>query len=339
MASEAKYHHLVPQTYMSAWANQSGTILCKDMTSGEIGEKNKEKICGINHYHSIIAGMPLCTEEDVQTIFAALNNYDVYYDGKQINDYLELNRLYYDFDNWEIKRKTDGSPVSKKVVRDAIDQVKIRDIETSWSTKYENKWPDIRSEIENKVLQESGAIPEFQKDFLMKFYVSMDWRSFALDPLFVDVFDKIGNSILEMDKIDIPSDERELPFFETMADYFRHCLLLKMYRQFLNEEGPIYTHAIESILHTSFHFLIADGQTKFYTSDNPSFTCLLEDGTKVGLMPVTPRILLAQGKKSDQASEYYITHITDEAVQTYNRYIEKNAEHYLIMDNSVCKIT
>lgn len=24
--TQAKYHHLIPQTYMSAWANQSGTL-------------------------------------------------------------------------------------------------------------------------------------------------------------------------------------------------------------------------------------------------------------------------------------------------------------------------
>ena len=79
MGSEAKYHHLIPQTYMSAWANSSGTLLVKDLHTGETEKKNKEKFLGVNHYHSIIAGMPICTEDDAKEIFKILNNYDVSY--------------------------------------------------------------------------------------------------------------------------------------------------------------------------------------------------------------------------------------------------------------------
>lgn len=138
----------------------------------------------------------------------------------------------------------------------------------------------------------SGEIPEFDKEFLMKFFISIDWRSIASEPLFTDQFQWLGVEVLSMDEVEIPEEERELPFFETMADYFKHCLLLKLYRRFLNDDGPIYEH----VQHTSFHFLIADGVTKYVTSDNPSFVHLREDGSKVGIMPITPRILLAQGK-------------------------------------------
>lgn len=51
-------------------------------------------------------------------------------------------------------------------------------------------------------------------------------------------------------------------------------------------------------------------------------------------MPITPRILLAQGKKSDTDPVYCVTHITDEAVQKYNKIIEDNAEQYVIYDNT-----
>lgn len=334
MGSNAKYHHLIPQTYMSAWANSSGTLKYKELATDYIGTKNKDNLCGINHYHSIVAGMPICTESDANTIFAIMRDYKVVYEGKEITSNLELNQIYYDFGSWEITRKVDGTVASKKPIRAAIDQVKIRDIEENWSIKYENNWPNLRSAIENNVLKASGEIPEFDKEYLMKFFISIDWRSIASEQLFTEQFQWLGIDVLSMNEVEIPEEERELPFFETMADYFKHCLLLKLYRRFLNDEGPIYDHVQQSLMHTSFHFLVADGPTHFITSDNPSFVYWREDGNKAGIMPITPRILLAQGRKTDMDPVYCVTHITDEAVQRYNTIIENNADKYVIYDNS-----
>ena len=334
MSSKAKYHHLIPQTYMSSWANASGTLKYKNLTTEEVGNKNKDNILGINHYHSIFAGMPLCTKDDADRIFSVMIDYDITYQGRVISDSLDFNNLYYDFNNWEITRKSDGTVASKKPIRSAIEQVKIRDIEEAWSSKYENFWPSVREEIESKVLKASGPVPEFQKDFIMKFYVSMDWRSLATEPMFEKEFNRLCTEILEMDKVEIPTDERELPLFETMADYFKHCLLLKFFRRFLNDDGPMYLQAIESMKHTNFHFLIADGSTKFITSDNPSFVYQRKDGAKAGLMPITPQILMVQGKMTSHDPQYYVTHITEEAVERYNKVIEENANEYILIDNS-----
>ncbi len=335
MGSEAKYHHLIPQTYLSAWANSSGTLRIWDIKENKEECRNKEKFFGVNHYHSIVAGMPICTEDDAKTIFNGLKDYNITYQGKIITDPLKLNQIYYDFENWEITRKSDGSIAAKKPIKKDIDGKKIRDIETTWSTKYENCWPAVREEIIKRVLQSgNGNIPEFQKNFLMRFYTSMDWRGFASDQLFSQTYDALCKDALAFDEIDIPTDERELPFFETVYDYFRHCLLLKYFRRFLNEDGPMYYHACQNLKYTSFHFLIADGPTYFITSDNPSFWCNREDGLRVGLMPIEPRILMAQGKSTDQDPVYSVTHITEAAVKKYNSWIEENAERYVVLDNS-----
>lgn len=43
--TKAKYHHLIPQTYMSAWANQSGTLNIEFLKNpGTIVPRNKENI-------------------------------------------------------------------------------------------------------------------------------------------------------------------------------------------------------------------------------------------------------------------------------------------------------
>lgn len=168
-STKAKYHHLIPQTYMSAWAlNRSGSLKVKYLSDENVVERNKENIAGVNHYHSIVAGMVICTPEDADILFKPVSEYIVTYDGRVISDYLELNRIYYDFENWMISR-TDGTTVSKKKIKAEIDQIKIRDIEENWSVKYENKWGQIRQKIEVAVESaESNLIDAFEKDFLMK---------------------------------------------------------------------------------------------------------------------------------------------------------------------------
>ena len=47
--TQAKYHHLIPQTYMSFWANEAGTLQIEFFNNpGIIKPRNKENIAGIN---------------------------------------------------------------------------------------------------------------------------------------------------------------------------------------------------------------------------------------------------------------------------------------------------
>ena len=78
----AKYHHLIPQVYMSAWAQGNGTLKVEFVDNcGVIVQRNKENIAGITNFHSIKAGMPLCTQSDTDLFFAPLENYTVEYEG------------------------------------------------------------------------------------------------------------------------------------------------------------------------------------------------------------------------------------------------------------------
>jgi len=162
--SQAKYHHLIPQTYMSAWANGSGTLKVKFINKpDEVVERNKEKIAGVNDFHSIKAGMPLCTQTDTDAIFASVLAFKVELDGIVLSDSLALNSKYYDFDRWCITR-SDGTPVSKKRLKHEIEQVKIKDIEENWSKKYENDWGEEVKRIAQAVCTSAiSEIPEFQK--------------------------------------------------------------------------------------------------------------------------------------------------------------------------------
>lgn len=118
----------------------------------------------------------------------------------------------------------------------------------------------------------------------MKFFVAFNWRGFRCNQQFEEILKVITKDLL--DQIDIPIKGRELPCLETGADE----LLLKFYRQYLDDEGIIYKYAELNLQHSGFHFLISDGSTYFNTSDSPSFIFKRFDGALQGIMPITPRI-------------------------------------------------
>lgn len=329
--SQAKYHHLIPKTYMAAWAHGKGTLYVRYLEDRRIEERNIENISGINHYHSIVAGMIICTKEDADILYAPVLRFDVKYKGRTISDTLELNHIYNDFDNWEITRR-DGSLVSKKQIKAEISKIKIRDIEENWSKQYENKWNYVREQIETTVLMaKTNSIPAFEREYLMKFYTALDWRSIKSNFRFDDVVKWLCKDVMQLDEIDIPKKERFNEWLDNCADEIRHCLLLKFYRQYLNDEGIIYKQSMANLQHKSVRFLVADGEELFYTSDNPAFTYIREDGNLIGLLPITPRILMCHEQAIENGENYYITHITEETVKKYNRAIQDNANEFIVM--------
>lgn len=212
-------------------------------------------------------------------------------------------------------------------------QVKIKDIEANWSTKYENTWSTQVSIIENKVLNATtNSIPAFDREYIMKFFTALDWRGFTSNAQFESVLSWLCHDIMRLGDIDIPEEDRILPSLKTAEEEMRHDLLLQYYRQYLNDTGVIYQAAMANLKHTSFHFLVSDGPTMFITSDTPAFIYKRPDNALAGLLPITPRILMVQGKNTDNDSSYYITHITDEAVQCYNTVIRENADEFVIIN-------
>ena len=272
------------------------------------------------------------TKEDADVIFACLKDLEVYYNKALVVNNIELNRIYYDFDNWTIQRK-DGSVVSKKKLKAEIEKVKIRDIEELWSSKYEDAWRTVRSELENSIFNSmDGVIPNANKEFLMKFYTALDWRSIKSNKQFDAAWQRLCKEGFHLDEIEI-SEQEGLPKFGNGADEMKHNLLLKFYRQYLNDSGVIYKHAMANLSNTSFHFLVADGPETFTTSDNPAFIFKRRDGKLQGVLPLAPRILMAQGRDSEHNEIFYVTHITDEAVKRYNIEIEKNAAEFVVQLN------
>ena len=327
--SNAKYHHLIPQTYMDAWANKSGTLRVRflDDPNNDVF-RNKARIAGSVQFYSIKAGMPICTQEDAAFLFKPVSSFIVKLNGEVLDSPLRLNDCFVDFDDWEIYR-ADGSKVRKKGIKAKIEQSKILEIEEKWSTKYENRWNEVVDTIEKSVHMNSGScIPEFEKSYLTEFYIALDWRGFTSNCCFEEAFLESTRGI-PLD-IEIPESERILPGLKTPAEEMRHYVLLEYYRQYLNESGVIYEDVKSALMRTSFHFLVAAGEASFVTSDTPAFTWEREDGKLVGVLPVAPKILLLKGSCSGNASVYYASRINDEAVEQLNDVICSKASEFVI---------
>lgn len=331
--THAKHHHLIPKTYMSAWEKGDGTLRVEYLDNPSyIKECNKKNIAKINNFHSICAGSPICTKCDTDLIFAAVKNYTVKYKGNVIKDTLSMNKLFEDFDNWEVLRE-DNTPVSKKRIRNEIEQVKITDIEKNWSIKYENEWARQVAIISNKILSATtNHINAFDKEYIMKFFTALDWRGFISNKQFEDELKWLCSDIIPLDNICIPEEKRVLPILTTAAEEMRYYILLKYYRQYLSDTGVIYQNAMINLKYTTFHFLIANESELFITSDTPAFVNKYSNNTLIGMLPITPKILLLQIRDSNKSGQYQISRIKDEKVQEYNTIIRKNADAFLILN-------
>ncbi|AAK81455.1 hypothetical protein BJV85_000371 [Clostridium acetobutylicum] len=144
-----KYHHLIPRTYLKAWCYNKDSIYVFDTKNRIFEGKNIKKNFGITQFHSIVAGMPICEEEDLKKIYKCLDGYEIYYEGRLLTNLMEYNKYYCKFAEWVIKSNNiDISRKNKNILRAKIDKVKILDIEQLWSEKYEDKWNIVRENIE-----------------------------------------------------------------------------------------------------------------------------------------------------------------------------------------------
>lgn len=163
----------------------------------------------------------------------------------------------------------------------------------------------------------------------MKFYTALDWRGFNSNLQFEEFLQETCSELMNLE---IPKDARQLPRLSNAKEEIRHNLLLAEYRKFLNDTGAIYKNAMDSLKCTSFHFLVANGPSYFNTSDTPAFVHTLPNGSHIGILPITPRIILVQGKNTNTKNVYYISHITEEATQYYNSIIRENAKEFIILN-------
>ncbi|PFH86464.1 DUF4238 domain-containing protein [Bacillus sp. AFS088145] len=326
MNGKAKYHHLIPRTYLQSWCFSNDSLHAyskSDLTKKK--QLNINNHFGIQNYHTIKVGMPICTDEDLKKIFQSLNGYKVEYEGKLLQSLKEYNQYFYDFDEWKIYYAKTESIVPKKkknTIKSEINQCRIVDIEEAWSRQYENGWNSLKQIIEQKLLTTNALeIDAFNKEELMKFIVSLDWRSEKGNEELEKILEFI-NKLLPLKEIDLSKDDRSIAFETNAYEWSKRNYLLKEFNEFLQGKGIINDQVNSYIRDCTLEFFIANGNVGFLTSDNPSFIYHFNDGLS-HVMPLTPKILVRVLKGS--TDKYFIKLLNDELVQWFNGIIIENS--------------
>lgn len=331
--TKAKKHHLVPRNYLRPWCHKKDTIYALDKETKDITPKNINNHYEKLNFHSLKAGMPILTEGDMEKIFEPLNGHEIYFEENKLKDLKNLNDNYYAFDNWIIERE--GRVISKKdknIIKSDIDNERILDIEQGWDRKYENRWSGFRDDLLlDRVLKApNSSIDIVCKGYLMRFIIGMNWRGFSGNEDFNKVYNDIKD-IFGLENIEVPYGDRNKKYLCTMDKEIENDLLLKYYREFLNDKGPIYTMAKEYIRLMTIKFYVVTEKLEFVTSDNPSFIMNGETGKNVHMMAVSPKVLASIGRDIDKSNKYFIEDLNDEKVKEMNNIICENAKTDIIM--------
>ncbi|MFE4074394.1 DUF4238 domain-containing protein [Peribacillus sp. YIM B13477] len=339
METKAIYHHLTPQTYMRAWKNGNSHVYVVEKGTDGVGDrKSTKKFGGVDNYHSLRVGFPYHTKDDTEKFFYPLEKYTVMKDDEVIKSTIEMNKQFYDFDSWTIihndsKRVVD--PHEKKTLKDAILKIHVRDIEVGWSRLYENYWNSINETISNKVLANvsSQAIQAVKRDELIKFMVSLEWRTKPYHPSLQEAFDTVLNKEffgIDWKGIIIPEEERLYPFLENMYDEFAHSFVIKLYRQFLDEKGTMMDEAIKIINNFCIVLFLAPNDGEFITSDNPVCRFTNNGGATEYIFPINPKIACGVFRNG-AIDKYMIKKLTKDELIHYNNKLKENCNKGYIM--------
>lgn len=344
METKAIYHHLTPQTYMRAWKHGKSSIYVVDKGKNDLGQsKNTKKFAGIDNYHSIRAGSLFHSKEDCRDFFKPLENYIVEIENKVVNNALEMNMKFFEFDKWIIKKRdSNGEILSKQdkhTLKRSILSITKKDIEVGWDRQYENNWNSINEQITSGIFLNADSISQLhlmkaiKREELIKFMVSIEWRTKPYHPELQKTFDKIlSNDFLGIDfkSINIPEDERLYPFLETLYDEYAHSYILKLYREFLAGKGIIMEEAKKFINESSIAFLVAPKDGEFITSDNPVCRFKNHEGKIEYIFPLNPKVACSV-LKGTQKEYYVLSYLSKNKLVYYNNKLKDNCNNGYII--------
>ncbi|OUB94139.1 hypothetical protein BK784_21210 [Bacillus thuringiensis serovar medellin] len=347
MAKNRNYHHLIPQVYMRAWKHGKSSIYVVESGKNDLGKETKTSTFGgINNYHSIKAGMLFASPDDCNEFFKPLQNYNLLISGRKIKDPVSLNMNFLNFDDWIIN-DSNGVKVTRKVknsLKASILSIVKKDIEKGWDKYYENHWnaiiDKINSVIKEKLEDENIVLPHWMhltkigeeiREELIKFMISIEWRTKRYHPELQKMFDQsLRRKNFDFKSIVIPKGEMLYPFLTTLYDEYAHGIMLKYYREFLEGKGPIMEEVQEFIKESGFAFHLAPDDGEFITSDNPVCRFINDNGNVEYFFPLNPKVACTLYPKGHK--DYFLLNPCDkdELVEFNNLVKESCKEGYII---------
>jgi hypothetical protein len=335
-----KYQHLIPKVYLKAW-RYNPTVRKENWKVWGVSKATSDKNSLLladnfgKDYHYDLDVNLICKYllkskhlllEDLHKVFAPLSNYIAIIDGKAISDYYVFAENFSEYDKWIILDSTSNEIAleEKEQLKEKIENVKIKTVEKSWDTEFENHWDDIVMKIISFINDPNKHPISPHEEFIKKFAVSLEWRGERANDTFEAEFKKIENTVMDMfvdeDKHDVSADLAEM----------RHLYLLGEYRLFFENKGLLYEEII-LLKEKNMDFLLAPSSTSFFTSDRP---CFLDQNLGEMILPITPGILTRIVKQNSNPRKYNIIKVSEEEVNKYNSAIINNCVNFYVTSNN-----
>lgn len=350
--NDSKYHHLLPQVFMSSWVFDGDAVWGVNKETNFGDRKNKENFGGIPHYHTIRAGSYLATEKMVNTFFSPLQTYTVYFteademDGNSVSDPFELNAAFSTYDEWILKdeygRKAGGK--RKRRLKDSILKHQDKTLEVEWNRQYEDHWNRVLKNIENDLDKAfSTTVPPYVVGFsdlgqIITFMVSMKWRTLPYPKELQELMDEKWSISpkyeLDLKKLAIKEDEQTFRYLKTIYEEHAHNVILWLFTQFLNKEGPMMDEAQYIFENFTAILYQAPEDKEFLTSDNPVCEYKDENGKMNYYFPITPKLAFKFGEKTKGGSiarSYVVHQMNEEELIDFNNRMKDNSHEYYIM--------
>ena len=324
--SDYKKQHYVPQTYLKAWEDENNKVYVYEKDTDTLKQYSKvEKILyELDLYTKTIVDSVILDNEEKESIFSFLDQYTVYYNDegteKVLNNYNDYTKYYFDFENWSIRRE-DNTIVSKKSIRNNIEQNRFTVIEQNWHC-IENKWESLVQNI-NNLIKNVTTLSLTNRHKLIEFMVVQKYRTLMALEYFKHMAKKVLNSIKEY-----YDEELFNKFTEELGiSYFKQ----QMEKYQMGQNGVI-LNEIEYLKENANIVFFVPINKKFITSDNP--VILINDesflnGRYNGLyFPILPNLMI--GIFKGDGNKYSITSLAPQKVREFNNKIKNNSYKYYV---------
>ncbi len=322
--SDYKKQHYVPQTYLKAWADENNKVYVYEKDTEILKQYSKvEKVLyELDLYTKTIFDSVILDDKEKESIFSFLDQYKVYYNDegieKVLNDYNDYTKYYFDFENWIIRRE-DNTIVSKKSIRNNIEQNRFTIIEQNWHC-IENEWESLVQNID-ALIKNDIPLSSSNKYKLIEFMVVQKYRTIMALEFFKCITKNLLNSF-DLDEKFLSEITEELG----MA-YFKQQM-----QKYQKGEKGIILNEIEYLKENANIIFFIPINKKFITSDNP--VILINDehflkGKYNGMyFPILPNLMI--GIFKGDGKRYSITALTPQNVRRFNNKIKYNSYEYYV---------
>ena len=327
--SDYKKQHYVPQTYLKAWEDENNKVYVYEKDTDTLKQYSKvEKILyELDLYTKTIVDSVILDNEEKESIFSFLDQYTVYYNDegteKVLNNYNDYTKYYFDFENWSIRRE-DNTIVSKKSIRNNIEQNRFTVIEQNWHC-IENKWESLVQNI-NNLIKNGTTLSLTNRHKLIEFMVVQKYRTLMALEYFKHMAKKVLNSIKEY-------------YDEELFNKFTEELGISYFKQQMEKyqkgQNGVILNEIEYLKENANIVFFVPINKKFITSDNP--VILINDesflnGRYNGLyFPILPNLMI--GIFKGDGNKYSITSLAPQKVREFNNKIKNNSYKYYVTNN------